>query len=466
MSDDTRAELAQLVERLPEAAMLGEMASESAEAALLLERLAQAVFPPEKRDLGHLTWPETAERANVAHDPVRVAEERLKQAEARFKGLVEQIPAVTFLAALGEGENEVYVSPHIEAMLGFSQQEWLDNPFLWYWQLHPDDRIPWNEEFTRGCSRGGPFQAECRFLSKDGRIVWVHGEARILKDARGRPQYLQGIAFDITESKKAQEVLMQRAVGEARVAEELEIARRVQTSILPRELDVPGLEIAAVMQPADEVGGDYYDIFPQKDGAWLAIGDVSGHGLRAGVVMLMTQSALSALTLESDDKQPKDLLEKLNWLLFENVRNRLLQDDHVTFTLLRYTEDGRVRFAGAHEIMLLWRARTGRVEHLTTPGTWLGAVRQLKGLLPESELVLEPNDVLLLYTDGITEAMNGAREQYGLERLAGALSDVSRLPASVIVEHLVSEVEAFMTTQEDDITILVVKKLEEKERVA
>src|SRR5262249_18450832 len=121
-----------------------------------LEQLASSLFP-RGGELRQLTWPdrapETESAPRAAGDPAR-AEERLRAAEERFRTLVEQIPAVTFMAVLGEGKNEVYVSPHIETMLGFTQEEWLENPFLWYRQLHPDDRALWNEEFSRGCRTG------------------------------------------------------------------------------------------------------------------------------------------------------------------------------------------------------------------------------------------------------------------------------------------------------------------------
>src|SRR6185295_743175 len=154
-------------------------------------------------------------------------------------------------------ENEIYVNPYIEALLGFTQRQWLENPFLWYNRLHADDRALWNEEFARGCRTGGPFRAECRFIARDGRIVWVHGHARVVKDERGRPQYLQGVAFDITESKRAQQVLLDDAVQKARINEEFEIAKRVQRSLVPRLPRLEGLEMAATMIAADQVGGDY-----------------------------------------------------------------------------------------------------------------------------------------------------------------------------------------------------------------
>ena len=135
------------------------------------------------------------------------AESERRKAEARFRSLVEQIPAVTFMGSLNEDKNEFYVSPQIEALLGFSQQEWLSDPFLWFNQLHPDDRNYCNQEFARGCIAGGPFRAEFRALTRDGKVVWVHGEARVVRDVDGRPMFIQGVAYDITESKRAEETV-------------------------------------------------------------------------------------------------------------------------------------------------------------------------------------------------------------------------------------------------------------------
>src|SRR6266446_2399365 len=131
----------------------------------------------------------------------------LEVAEARYRALVGQIPAGSFMASLDGGLNEVYVSPQIEGLLGFAQEEWMSSPVLWFRQLHPDDVELWNQEFARGCSTGGPFRAECRFVARDGSVVWVHGEARLIRDEHGRPVLLQGVAFDITESKRAEEIV-------------------------------------------------------------------------------------------------------------------------------------------------------------------------------------------------------------------------------------------------------------------
>ena len=135
------------------------------------------------------------------------AEAERRKAEARFRSLVEQIPAVTFMGSLNEDKNEFYVSPQIEALLGFSQEEWLSDPFLWFNQLHPEDRAYCNQEFARGCVTGGPFRAEFRALTRDGNVVWVHGEAHVVRDEDGHPLFIQGVAYDITESKRAEQVV-------------------------------------------------------------------------------------------------------------------------------------------------------------------------------------------------------------------------------------------------------------------
>lgn len=199
-------------------ARLESLASDDALA--ILGSLAGALFPGGAADMRQLTWEATttppsfpaAAMSSPSSDRHALDDARLRAAELRYRTLVEQIPAVTFMAVLGEGENEVYVSPHIEVLLGFTQKEWLENPILWYTQLHPDDREMWLAEFARGCHTGGPFRAECRLIARDGRIVWVRGEARLIKDELGRPLFLQGVAFDITESKRAQERVLRQAV--------------------------------------------------------------------------------------------------------------------------------------------------------------------------------------------------------------------------------------------------------------
>ena len=166
-----------------------------------------------------------------------------KRLEARYRNLVEGIPAVTFLAALDEGDNELYVSPQIEHLLGFSQKEWLEDPVLWYTQLHPEDRDRWHLEFANTCASAAPFKSVYRFIARNGRVVWVQGEAKVVRDVTGRPLFLQGVAFDITERKNAEEALrdahdhldslvQQRTSELATTNQELEGALKEKESLL------------------------------------------------------------------------------------------------------------------------------------------------------------------------------------------------------------------------------------------
>jgi PAS domain S-box-containing protein len=424
-----------------------------------LEHLAHGMFPDGEIDPELMTWAERFGEASFGSStsPQLSIEERLKAAEARFVTLVEQIPAVTFMAVLGEGDNDVYVSPHVEQMLGYTQEEWLSDPFLWYYRLHPEDRALWNAEFTRGVRTGGPFRAECRFMARDGHTVWVHGEARLIKDAQGRPQFLQGVAFDITESKRAQEVLLATAVRDAKVEEELEIARRVQTSILPRNPRLPGMTIAARMKPADSVGGDYYDVRPAGDGGILTIGDVSGHGLDAGLVMLMMQSAASALCTAKPNASPAELLVLLNKVIYDNIAHRLQRNEYVTLSVLRCTPNGHVLFAGAHQDILVLRAATKKCERIATPGAWLGIRDDIVSISRDHTLKLNRGDTMVLFTDGIIESTNHDDELFDLGRMIRAIEETADAAPEAIVDRIFQRVREFTDRQDDDMTVLVAR---------
>ena len=183
-----------------------------------------------------------------------------------------------------------------------------------------------------------------------------------------------------------QAVRLRELAERERLEREMQIATGIQTGILPRNVQVDGLEISAAMQPATEVGGDYYDVIPVAHGCWLGIGDVAGHGLPTGLVMLMLQSVVGGLVRHSPAASPRDVLVVVNQLLFDNVRRRMGQDEHVTLTLIRYDREGRLVFAGAHEYILICRARDGTVERLRTPGTWVAAIRDIREATDESQL--------------------------------------------------------------------------------
>ncbi len=150
-------------------------------------------------------------------------EEALRQSEAKYRALVEQIPALIYTTGLAEASTTFYMSPQIERILGFTQAEWMAGPELWLKQLHPGDRARVLAELARSHDSGEPFIAEYRLLSRDDQVLWFHDEAVVVQGDDGTPLFLQGVMLDITERWLAEEARRQseeryRAVAETAVA--------------------------------------------------------------------------------------------------------------------------------------------------------------------------------------------------------------------------------------------------------
>ena len=249
--------------------------------------------------------------------------------------------------------------------------------------------------------------------------------------------------------------------NQARMARELEIAAQIQRALLPPSPDHEGFVFSGRMVPADEVGGDFYDVLsdPKQGALWISIGDVSGHGVGAGLVTLMAQAAFASHFLNNSAQEPTRVLREVNALLCENITNRLRDNKYVTAQLLTYQGDGKFVCVGAHEWPVVYRAKTGRCETIEAPGPWLGIVAELPDV-PVTTLTVEPGDVLCLYSDGITEAQDAAGELFDLARMSAVLeASLRRGQALEDVTHAVFDaVEAFSGRHDDDWTMLLVKR--------
>ncbi|MBI3943018.1 MAG: PAS domain-containing protein, partial [Chloroflexi bacterium] len=147
----------------------------------------------------------------TAVDRLLLSRREQQATAAKYQTLVEQIPAITYIAALDGTNSPLYVSPQIKTMLGFSAEEWLRDTTFWVKQIHPEDRERMQLELSRANSLGKPVHGDYRFITKDGHTVWMHDDAMILKDAQDQPEALQGILLDITERKRAEEEIQRRA---------------------------------------------------------------------------------------------------------------------------------------------------------------------------------------------------------------------------------------------------------------
>jgi serine phosphatase RsbU (regulator of sigma subunit) len=231
--------------------------------------------------------------------------------------------------------------------------------------------------------------------------------------------------------------------------------------LLPTEEElrqIEELDIAGFMEPAEEVGGDYYDVLNHNGQIKIGIGDVTGHGLESGVVMLMLQTAVRTL-MTSDEQDPVRFLSILNQLLQENTQ-RMQVNKSMTLALLDY-QLGRMRVSGQHEQVIVVR-RGGQVELKDTLdlGFPLGLMSEVAKFVQEMTIDLQSGDGVVLYSDGITEAENEAEEFYGLERLCWVVSEHWEGTAEKIRDSVVADLKAFIGAQKvyDDITLVVIKQ--------
>ena len=238
---------------------------------------------------------------------------------------------------------------------------------------------------------------------------------------------------------------------------EMELAKRIQTALLPQKQKIKGYEIAAIMMPAKEVGGDYYDIIETpNDDKWLTIGDVSGHGVDSGLVMMMAQTSIMSKVINNGSCGPAELLNSVNAIVRENI-SRLGSDHYMTLMAI-HINGTELTIAGKHQDLIVYRAATNKVETFSIPGTWLGITDDIQNHLKEVKVKLESGDVVLLFTDGITEATNAKGEMYGQVRLQQALNKYADFSVTKIRDKIIEEVMSFQETQSDDITLAVMKK--------
>ena len=247
---------------------------------------------------------------------------------------------------------------------------------------------------------------------------------------------------------------VKRIVERERVKAEIDAANRIQAALLP--LDVPelaGASVASHYRAATEIGGDYFDFLPQPNGEiGIAFGDVSGHGLTSGIVMAMAKAAL--LVQVGADASPQAVLEVLNDIVIRTAPKRILMTfffgllDPVTHSL---------RFASAgHLDPYVFRAATRRIEPLSSWGFPLGVRR--RDPFREHSAEFSAGDRLILYSDGLIEAVDDDGEPFGFDRFERVLADSSHMAADEIKKSLLAAVRKFTHNRppEDDQTLVVV----------
>jgi serine phosphatase RsbU (regulator of sigma subunit) len=281
----------------------------------------------------------------------------------------------------------------------------------------------------------------------------------------------KNVASALTKSKDEVSLLNKRLNSDNfRMKSELDLTRTIQQKILPKAQElaqITQLDIAGFMQPASEIGGDYYDILHQDGRVKIGIGDVTGHGLESGMLMLMVQTAVRTL-LESKETDPQKFLNILNRTVYHNIQ-RMDSSRNMTLCLLDY-ENGKLRISGQHEEMLIIR-RGGMVQRIDTMelGFPIGLEEEITHFVAYADVQLLTGDVVVLYTDGITEAENASGELYGLKRLTDVAKDNWQKSAEDIKQAVIDDLWNYIGehTIHDDVTLVILKQnqLEETSKV-
>ncbi|HPU88581.1 MAG TPA: 7TM diverse intracellular signaling domain-containing protein [Spirochaetota bacterium] len=296
---------------------------------------------------------------------------------------------------------------------------------------------------------GSAFQAFLLALGLTDRLTTMQGELR---------------ALNVQLEDKVRERTAELVRARDALWGEMELAKKIQTTLLPQRPAIGGYEITAYMAPASEVGGDYYDIINMEGKDWIVIGDVSGHGVPAGLIMMMAQTAIRTALHQHAEMGPAQLLSIINRTITENIR-LLREAKYMTITVLACIDNGVFHFAGLHQDILVHRRARGAVEVIETRGFWIGMQDDPDIVHLEQSLTLEPGDTMLLYTDGITEAWRRGTvrdlrdprtDMFGQERLIGILSHTAPESPDAVKREILAALRDYDC--HDDVTMVILRR--------
>jgi len=255
-------------------------------------------------------------------------------------------------------------------------------------------------------------------------------------------------------------LLISQKEDSAKLAKEMEITAEIQLSLIPTKPTSKGYHISSYMKPAESVGGDYFDLINHPDGDWLLIGDVSGHGILSGLIMMMVQTSIQMVRSDLNFHSPASLILKLIKGVEDNFKKIAGKEfKYMTITIFKTKPTGEIVYAGQHQDLLVYRSATNTVERIQTEGIWIGMggmTSNPEEYILNKEFKLDTGDVLLIYTDGLTEGVDSFNTALGVEGLSNILKQSDKSSPDVIKENILEATKTYHCN--DDVTFMVIQK--------
>lgn len=335
-----------------------------------------------------------------------------------------------------------YINPAFEWITGFKSDEVLGKtPRI---LKSGDYSSAFYQNLWKTILTGLPYKEEMINKKKNGDLIWIQNTITPIKDDKNQITHFVAVMKDITDLKARKEQELR-----------LQIAQEIQQRLLHFDVEIPGFSIAGKNFPADETGGDYFDVIrTDHDGLWLTVADVSSHGIGSALLMAGTRAYLRAFIDKTTD--PGFVLEKLNNALYHDLN----EVQFVTMLLVYINVKSRyVTYSGAGHVPGFLLDNSGGVKHLLeSPGIPLGYQKNVryKNIYLSN---VDPGDVFVFSTDGIIEAQNNDEIAFGSDRILSIVRKSQRESASVIIDHIYQEVCQFTQKDQhdDDVTLTICK---------
>jgi len=296
---------------------------------------------------------------------------------------------------------------------------------------------------------------------KDGVIAIGEGRLDHKIELDGKDEFTD-IANAFNDMAKKFKGVQAELVEQEKVQKEIQVAKEIQTTLLPKDLpETEGFDIASFYRAARDVGGDYYDVMKVGPGLiGVIVADVSGKGVPGSLVMTITRTVVRLVA--NQNRSAKNVLVKVNNFVKEDMKKGMFV---TAFYLVLDSLSRKINFACAgHDPLLIYRAKEDKVYWVKPKGFPLGISlpddELFRTVMAEENVKLQKDDLLLIYTDGVTEAMNGKREQFGEQRFVEAVKKYGKLTSREFISNLETELKNFTQgyPQNDDITLVAVKE--------